>query len=50
MRKKGLVMRELGWWIIALVILVIVIIGLIYLNKQGISITDWLMNLLRFGR
>ncbi len=50
MKKKGIVFSELSWWIIALVILVIVILGLMLMKKSGIGLIDGLKNLLRFGR
>ncbi|MEM4703133.1 MAG: hypothetical protein QXP53_01475 [Candidatus Pacearchaeota archaeon] len=48
--KKAMVPRELGWWIIALVVLVLVILGLMLMQKKGINVIDQLKNLLRFGR
>ena len=50
MKKKGIVFNEITWWIIALVILVIVVLGLMLMHKSGMNLIDTLKNLLRFGR
>ncbi|MEM4641267.1 MAG: hypothetical protein QXW65_01995 [Candidatus Pacearchaeota archaeon] len=49
-KKKAMIPRELGWWIIAIVILVLLIIGLAIMQKKGINLIEQLKNFLRFGR
>ena len=48
--KKGMELETLGYWIIALVILVIVILGIIILKGKGISAIDYIKQIFRFGR
>jgi hypothetical protein len=49
--KKGAIWWDnLGWAIIALVILVIIILGVYLLNRQGIDLIQKLKDILRFGR
>lgn len=50
MKKKAMVPRELGWWILAIIILFLVIIGLVIMQKKGINVIEQLKNFLRFGR
>jgi UPF0716 family protein affecting phage T7 exclusion len=49
-KKAAMVQNELGWWIIAIVVLVLVIIGLSIMHAKGINVIDQLKNILRFGR
>lgn len=48
--KKGLELEMLGWWIIALAVLVIVILGIMILKGKGGSAIEYIKNLLRIGR
>jgi len=48
-RKRGMETETLGWWIIAIAILVIVIVGFIILKGKGISAIEYIKNLFRFG-
>lgn len=46
--KKAIEIEMLGWWIIALAVLVILIIAAIILKSKGISAIDYIKNLFRF--
>ena len=51
MKKRGAIWWDnLGWAIIALVVLAIIILGAWLLNKQGINLIDKIKDLFRFGR
>jgi len=47
--KKGIETEMLGWWIIAIVVLVIMIAGYIILKGKGIDAIEYIKNLFRFG-
>ena len=46
--KKGMELEMLGYWIIAIAILVLLVIGYIVLREKGISALDFIKNLFRF--
>jgi len=48
--KKGMEMEILGWWIIALVVLAIMLIGFMILKGKGIGAIEFIKNMFRFGR
>jgi UPF0716 family protein affecting phage T7 exclusion len=48
--KRGLVWNEIVWWVIGLIVLVLVIAGIILLNKSGTNLLDRIKDMLRFGR
>ena len=50
MNKKGIELEILGWWIMALAVLVIVIIGIIILMGKGEAAINYINDLFRFGR
>ena len=47
--KKGIEIEMLGWWIIALAVLVLLIIGVVILRAKGINALDYIKDLFRFG-
>ena len=49
-RKKGMEMQMMGWWIIAIAVLVIMLVGFFILKDKGINAIEYLRNILRFGR
>ena len=48
LNKKAMEMEILAWWIIALGILAIMIIGYAILKAKGIDALEYLKNLFRF--
>ena len=48
--KQGIETEMLGWWIIAIVAMIIFIGGLIILKSKGINAIDYIKNLFIFGR
>ena len=48
--KRGMESEMLGWWIIALVALVILIVGYFILKSKGIDALESIKNIFRFGR
>ncbi len=48
--KKAIEVEMLAWWIIALVILVVLIVGFIVLKQKDVSALEFIKNLFRFGR
>jgi len=48
--KKGMEMEMLGWWILAIAVLVITLLGYFILSGKGIDAIDYLKNLFKFGR
>jgi hypothetical protein len=48
--KKGMVWDEMGFWIIALILLAILLIFIFFLGKGGNSMIDNLKEFLTFGR
>jgi len=48
--KRGIEMEMIGWWIIALAVLVLLVIGIIYLRSKGLNIIDYVKNLFRFRK
>ena len=49
-KKNGIEMEMLGWWLIALVVLAIMIVGFIILKGKGINAIEYIKNIFRFGR
>ena len=48
--KKGAIeMEVLAWWIIAIAVLVLVVIGYLILSGKGTGIIEHIKNLFRFG-
>lgn len=45
--KKGVISEYLPWLLIALVLLVIVVISIFFLKKEGFSLLDSIKNLFR---
>jgi len=43
-------MEFLGWWIIAIAVLIIMLIGFFILKGKGIGAIEYVKNLFRFGR
>jgi len=50
MNKKAIEMEMIGWWIIALAVLVLLVIGVIYMKSKGIHIIDYVKDLFRFRK
>ena len=48
--KKGWAESELGKWLIAIAVLVILIGGAVYLKVKGISVLEYVKDLFRFSR
>jgi L-cystine uptake protein TcyP (sodium:dicarboxylate symporter family) len=48
--KKAMEIEMLGWWIIALVVFVIMIVGFVILKGKGINAIDYIKNIFRFGK
>ena len=48
LNKKGMELQYLGWWIIALLVIVIVTIGLISLKSESGSIVGYIKDLFKF--
>jgi cytoskeletal protein RodZ len=48
--KRAIELEMLGWWIIAIVILVILVIAYVVLRAKGSSALDFIQNLFRFGK
>jgi len=46
--KKAMELEMLGWWIIALAILVLLIIGIVILRAKGVNALEYIKNLFRF--
>ncbi len=47
--KKGMAMEELGWWILAIVLFVLLVVGVIYLKVSGTGALEFIKKLFRFG-
>lgn len=50
MKKRGMEIEFLSWWIIGIAVLIIMIIAIFILKDKGINAIDYLKNLLRFGK
>jgi len=48
MKKKGMMLSELGWWLLSVALLVILVSAVIVLSKSDIGIFDKFKSLLRF--
>lgn len=48
--KKGIEMEMIGWWIIAIVILVIMLVAYFVLKGKGINAIEFIKNIFRFGK
>ena len=48
-RRGAMEMDQIGWWILAIVVLVVVVLGLFVLKGKGIGAMQYLKNLFRFG-
>ncbi|MDO8517626.1 MAG: hypothetical protein Q7S33_05890 [Nanoarchaeota archaeon] len=49
MNKKGIEMETLAYWIIAIVILAVIVMGYLILKSKDISAITYIKNLFRFG-
>jgi len=49
MKKRGLELEMLGWWIMAFLVLVVFIVGYFILTGKGEGMLEHLKNLFRFG-
>jgi len=49
-RKKGMEVQMIGWWILAIAVLVIMLIGFFILKDKGMNAIEYVRNILRFGR
>lgn len=51
MKKKigAIEMDAIGWWVIAILVLVVVVGGLLVLKGKGIGAVEYLKNVFRFG-
>jgi len=50
MNKRGMEIEMIGWWILAIAVLVILVIGIMVLKGKGIGAIEYVKNLFRFGR
>ena len=48
--KRGMETEMLGWWILAIAVLVIVVVAFLVLKGKGVGAIDYIKNLFRFGR
>ncbi|GEM_PF-881530 len=48
--KKGMEVQMIGWWILAIAVLVIMLIGFFILKDKGMNAIEYVRNILRFGR
>lgn len=48
--KRGFEIEALGWWILAIAILIIFIIGWIILKDKNLGMIEYLKNLFRLGK
>ncbi len=46
--KKGMEMQMMGWWIIAIAVLIIMLVGFFILKDKGINAIEYVRNILRF--
>jgi len=46
--KKGFEIEVLGWWIIALLVLVLLIVGVIIFKEKLVSAVNYIKDLFRF--
>jgi hypothetical protein len=49
MDKKGIELEMLGWWIIALAVLIVVILGIFILRGKGEAAINFIREIFRFG-
>jgi UPF0716 family protein affecting phage T7 exclusion len=49
MKRKGMEIEMLGWWLIALIVLVLMLAGYMVLKSKGIDALEYVKNLFRFG-
>ena len=47
--KKGIEMEMLAYWIIAIAVLALIVVGYLILKTKNISALDYIKNLFRFG-
>ncbi len=48
--KKGIEFEMIGWWVVALAVLAIMLVGFFILKDKGINVLEYVRNILRFGR
>ena len=46
--KRGIELDMLGWWIIAVVVLVILVMGILVLKGKGTGALDFIKDLFKF--
>lgn len=47
--KFGMELEMLGWWLLAIAVLVIVVAGIVILKGKGTGALDFIRRLFRFG-
>ena len=50
MNKKGIEMEMIGWYVMAIAVLIILVVGAIVLKGKGTGAIAFVKNLFRFGR
>ncbi len=50
MKKRGMEMEMLGWWILAITVLVIMLGGYLIVSGKLTNALEYIKNILRFGR
>jgi len=48
--KRGIELEMLGWWILALAVLVFMVIAFFILKGKGIGAIEFIKNIFQFGR
>ena len=48
--KRGIAFEVMGWWILAIAVLVIILVGYFILSEKGIDAISYIRNMLRFGK
>ena len=48
--RKGMEMEMLAWWIAAILVLVVMLVGYFILKAKGIDAIEYLKNLFRFRK
>lgn len=48
--RKAMEMEMLGWWIAAIAVLVVMLVGYFILKSKGIDAIEYVKNLLRFRK
>jgi len=48
--KKGFTWSQLGYWLLALIVLVFIVYALFLMKEKGVNLVDKIKDVLRFGR